>query len=347
MTIHDISKLANVSVATVSRVLNGNPNVTEKTREKVMAVIREKNYTPNAFARGLGLDTMRTVGILCVDPADPEACPSLQFAIGFVQRELRKQNFDSLLYCVGYNMLEKERSIQAMLDRRVDSIIIIGSFFIESNVKNNLCILQAAQTTPVWLINGRLDNVPNVFSSCCDDFDGAYNATKALIASGSRDLLMLHYSSTYSERQKIEGYKKALSDSNLPLRNEYIQECATDIREVGKKIADLANNGLKFDGLFATEDELAVGALKYAASSGISVPDSLRVVGYSNSKLALFSTPELTSVDQNIESLCVMTVALLVSHLMGMKTPAVATVKADIVYRRTLPLPQPSLTSVQ
>ena len=346
MTIHDISKLANVSVATVSRVLNGNPNVTEKTREKVMSVIREKNYTPNAFARGLGLDTMRTVGILCVDPADPDACPSLQFAMGYLQRELRKQNFDSLLYCVGYDMREKEHSIQAMLDRRVDSIIIVGSFFIDSNVKNNLCILSAAQTTPVWLINGRLNNIPNVYCACCDDFDGAYSATKALLGSGSRDIVVLHYSNTYSELQKIEGYKRALMDHGLPVRDAYICECTTDIQEIGEKVSTLISNGIHFDGLLATEDELAVGVLKYANANGISVPEQLRVVGYSNSKLSLFATPELTSVDQNIESLCITTVALLTNQLRGMKTPSVTTVKADLVFRKTLPYQQVQLTSV-
>ncbi|MEA5015764.1 MAG: LacI family DNA-binding transcriptional regulator [Candidatus Limiplasma sp.] len=339
MTIHDISKLANVSVATVSRVLNGNPNVTAQTKEKVMAVIREKNYTPNAFARGLGLDTMRTVGILCVDPADPDACPSLQFAIGYLQRELRRQDFDSLLYCIGYDMREKERSIQAMLNRRVDAIIIIGSFFIESNAKNNLCILNAAQTTPVWLVNGNLENISNVYCTRCDDCNGAYRATRALLDSGCKDVLMLHYASTYSEQQKISGYKQALAERGLPVREEYICETTPDVQEVAEKISGLLRDGVAFDGLIGTEDELAVSALKVATAYGLSVPDQLRVVGYSNSKLALFSMPELTSVDHNIESLCVTTVALLTNQLRGMKTPAVTTVMADIVYRKTLPSP--------
>ncbi len=340
MTIHDISKLANVSVATVSRVLNGNANVTESTREKVMAVIRENNFTPNAFARGLGLDTMRTVGILCVDPADPDACPSLQFAIGYLQRELRRQDFDSLLYCVGYDMQEKERSIQAMLNRRVDAIVIIGSFFIENNATNNLCILNAAQTTPVWLVNGNLENIPNIFCTRCDDRDGAYRATKALLESGSRDIMMLHYASTYSEQQKILGYQQALQAFGLPVRDEYIYETTPDVQEVEAKINSHLAKGLALDGLFATEDELAICALKSATACGISIPEQLRVIGYSNSKLSLFSTPELTSVDHNIEPLCVTTVALLVNQLRGMKTPTVTTVMADIVYRKTLPAPQ-------
>ena len=71
MNIYDVSEHAGVSIATVSRVLNGNPNVSERTREKVLRVMDELGYTPNVFARGLGLDTMQTIGIMCSDSSDP------------------------------------------------------------------------------------------------------------------------------------------------------------------------------------------------------------------------------------------------------------------------------------
>lgn len=70
MTIYDISKKAGVSIATVSRVLNGSSSVSEKTKEKVLNVIEQCGYTPNAFARGLGLNTMKTIGIMCADSSD-------------------------------------------------------------------------------------------------------------------------------------------------------------------------------------------------------------------------------------------------------------------------------------
>ena len=336
MTIHDISKLAKVSVATVSRVLNGNANVSDKTREKVMAVIREKNYTPNAFARGLGLDTMRTVGILCVDPADPEACPSLQFAIGYIQRELRRQNFDSLLYCIGYDMEEKEHSIQAMLERRVDAIIMIGSFFIESNAASNMCIVRAAQTTPIWLVNGRLNNVPNVYSVCCDDLDGGYQATQALIHSGSRNILFLHQGDTYSEIRKKQGYAQALAENGIPLQEEFLCECTPDLQEISEKLSAITSGEICFDGVFATEDELGAGALKWALAHGIKVPETMRVVGYSNLKLDLFTTPELASVDQNIESLCITAVTLLIHQLRGTKVAPTTVLASELIYRESL-----------
>ena len=71
MTIYDISEKAGVSIATVSRVLNGSNNVSEKTKKKVLDVIHQYEYTPNAFARGLGLNTMKTIGIMCADSSDP------------------------------------------------------------------------------------------------------------------------------------------------------------------------------------------------------------------------------------------------------------------------------------
>lgn len=71
MNIYDVSERAGVSIATVSRVLNGNPNVSEKTRNRVLEIMDELGYTPNVFARGLGLNTMKTVGIMCSDSSDP------------------------------------------------------------------------------------------------------------------------------------------------------------------------------------------------------------------------------------------------------------------------------------
>ena len=95
MNIYDVSKHAGVSIATVSRVLNGNPNVSEKTRNKVLNVMAELGYTPNVFARGLGLNTMQTIGIMCSDSSDPY----LANAIYYLERALRSFEYDAILCC--------------------------------------------------------------------------------------------------------------------------------------------------------------------------------------------------------------------------------------------------------
>ena len=92
MNIYDIAELAGVSIATVSRVVNGSPRVSEQTRQKVLSVMEENNYTPNVFARGLGLDSMQIIGIICPDVSDSYMASS----VAFLERRLRGYDYDCI-----------------------------------------------------------------------------------------------------------------------------------------------------------------------------------------------------------------------------------------------------------
>ena len=140
MNIYDVSKKANVSIATVSRVLNGNPNVSDKTRAKVMDVIEQLGYTPNVFARGLGLNTIHTIGIMCSDSSDLY----LADAIYFLERDLRLNGYDAILCCTGYELETKQKYFDLLCSKRVDAIILAGSKFIEMRPKDNAYILDGA-----------------------------------------------------------------------------------------------------------------------------------------------------------------------------------------------------------
>ena len=96
-TIYDISKKAGVSIATVSRVLNNSPKVSQKTKERVLEIINESGYEPNAYARGLGSGSMKTIGILCADVADIY----LANAVSFLEKNLRQNGFNTILNCTG------------------------------------------------------------------------------------------------------------------------------------------------------------------------------------------------------------------------------------------------------
>ena len=120
MNIYDVSERAGVSIATVSRVLNGNPNVSEKTRNRVLEIMDELGYTPNVFARGLGLNTMKTVGIMCSDSSDPY----LANAIYYLERELRSHGYDSILCCTGTSLENKRQYFELLLSKRVDAMIL-------------------------------------------------------------------------------------------------------------------------------------------------------------------------------------------------------------------------------
>lgn len=105
MNIYDIAELAGVSIATVSRVVNDSPKVSEKTKAKVRAVMEANHYTPNVFARGLGLNSMKTVGIICPDVSDDYMAGS----VAYLEKSLRGYGYDCILYCSGYQYQDKVR----------------------------------------------------------------------------------------------------------------------------------------------------------------------------------------------------------------------------------------------
>ena len=153
MTIYDISEKAGVSIATVSRVLNGSSNVSEKTKKKVLDVINQYEYTPNAFARGLGLNTMKTIGIMCADSSDLY----LAKAIYYIEQKLRANDYDSILCCTGYELGTKMSSMNLLITKKVDGIILVGSNFIYERESDNKYIADAAMQVPVMLLNADLE----------------------------------------------------------------------------------------------------------------------------------------------------------------------------------------------
>ena len=125
MNIYDIAKLARVSIATVSRVVNDSPKVSEKTKEKVRAVMAANDYIPNVFARGMSLNSMKTVGIICPSVSDHY----MASAVAYLEKNLRNYGYDCILYCSGYEQEDKEISVQMILQKRIDALLLVGSCY--------------------------------------------------------------------------------------------------------------------------------------------------------------------------------------------------------------------------
>lgn len=331
MNIYDVSEKAGVSIATVSRVLNGNPNVSDKTKKRVLEVMSSLGYTPNVFARGLGLNTMKTIGIMCTDSSDIY----LANAVYHTERALRSHDYDSILCCTGNNLEDKKKSLSLLLSKRVDAIIITGSKFLETKASDNAYLIAAAKELPIMLINGYLEG-SNIYCTLCDDFSAVCEVTSSLIRRGCRDILYLYTSSSYSGLKKKDGYMSALSQAGLPIRPEYIYECTKDIRAARDLTDALYRSGMPIDAVVTSDDALAVGVLKAALSNGIRIPEELSVAGYNNSILATCSEPELTSVDTKVEALCLNAVNTLMQIFDNCNVPKKTTISADIIYRRTM-----------
>ncbi len=333
MTIYDISEKAGVSIATVSRVLNGSNNVREKTKQKVLAVMQECGYTPNAFARGLGLNTMKTIGFLCADSSDIYTAK----AIYYLEQLLRENNYNSILCCSGYELENRQSSMELLLRQKVDAIILVGSSYVYDEPAMNQYILDAAAKTPILIMNAQIQ-ADNVYSVLSDDYASVYRATTYMIESGVKDIIFFYNTNSYSCKRKLEGYRQAMLDAGLPGVEpllHYYDGSHQDIPAMAENLKQAAQNGLHFGGIIAADDMLALGAVKYAHEQNLRLPEDLAVIGYNNSMLTRICQPELTSIDNKPETLCHHIVHTLMGILNGEKMPPVSMFTGELVKRDT------------
>ena len=316
MTIYDIAKSCGVSIATVSRVLNGSTKVRSVTRKKVLAAMEEQNYTPNPFARGLGLDSMKTVGILCTDISDAFFAK----AVSLIEPNLRARGFDVILGCTGNSPEDKKKYANLLIERHVDALILIGSSFKE--ILDPEYLSQATKTVPFFTVNCSV-KFPNVYCVVCDEKVGFSDSTQALAKSGAKEMLYLYDRLTYSGQQKLKGFREGIKKAgleNVPQREVLVERNLADVKAVVEKLLE---EGVRFDAIVASEDIVAIGAQKALVSLGLSLP----VIGCNNSILADCSTPGLTSLDNRLDAMgpAVVNVMLQVLEGQGSLTPSVTT----------------------
>lgn len=333
MNIYDISEKAGVSIATVSRVINGSSQVSEKTKQRVLDIIEEYGYTPNVFARGLGLNSMKTIGIMCADCSDSY----LARAVYFIEQDLRRNNYDAILCCTGYALDTKKSSLDLLMSKRVDGIILVGSNYVDPNDENNEYIRTAAASVPIMLVNGAL-SANNLYCTLCDDFNAIYEITQRFIKGGKTNPIYMYNSHSYSGLRKVDGFKAAMKANSLSVKEErlvFLKSDSSNVHYTKNVLIELKKKGVKFDGVITSDDIIAVGALKYAKETGLKVPEDFFVAGFNNFNIGECCDPELTSVDNKLESLCHHCVSTLMGVFDGKSMPKSTLFSAEIVERGT------------
>ncbi|SEG22584.1 transcriptional regulator, LacI family [Eubacterium ruminantium] len=303
MNIYDIAQMANVSIATVSRVVNNSPKVSDKTRRKVLDIIDKYGYTPNVFAQGLGLNTMHTIGILVPTIADLY----ISRAVACLEERLHEMGYDIILGCSGYGAKQKEAHIEMMLSKRIDALVLVGSTYAGSDDEshNTDYIQKAANTVPVFLINGLIEG-DNIYCNAAEDYRASYEVTTELIKKGRRRIVFLTDSKSFSANEKKSGYEQALRDAGIDIIPEMALFMKNDIDTVKSLFCNY--DFLDYDAVFATDDAMAIGVMKYLKTKGKSIPEDVSVVGYNNSMFCICTTPELSSVDNKVELVATQTV---------------------------------------
>ncbi|SEN46929.1 LacI family DNA-binding transcriptional regulator [Lihuaxuella thermophila] len=289
-TIKDVAKKANVSVATVSRVLNNQPGYSEKTKKKVLQVIEEMGYQPNAIARGLINKRTQTIGVLF-----PSV--SSMFSSGVlhgIEHTAHERDHSVIVCNTDEDGKRTMKYLQVLREKQVDGII-----FTSEVMKEEYYNALTMMNIPVVLLATSSVRYPFPFVKV-DDKQAAYSATEYLIKKGHRKIAMI--SGTEEDpiagTPRIEGYREALGDYGIPFQKNLLVFGDFGYRSGRIAMEKLLQTKAEFSAVFAASDEMAAGAINVAYQHGIKVPDHLSVIGYDNLQIAEMSVPPLTTVAQ-------------------------------------------------
>jgi LacI family transcriptional regulator len=328
-TIKDVAKKANVSIATVSRILNGQGGYSEKTKFKVLKVIEELGYQPNAVARGLINKRTHTIGVLF-----PKLSSSLVTDLLDGIEKAANDNGSSVIVCHTESNGEKTmKYLQLLIEKRVDGII-----FASEILKDEYYQFVTKTRMPMILLSTESYAYQVPFVKV-NDFHAAYTAAKHLIDKGHTEIGMIsgNKDDIIAGIPRIEGFKKALSDHNIPLGSKNIVYSRGFTFPYGVEgLKSLVKQFPDVTAIFAASDEMAIGALSAAYQMGIKVPDEISVIGYDNLNLAEMSIPPLTTVGQPLSKMGEAAAEMLFSILETGETPESRIMPHKIIERMSV-----------
>lgn len=296
-TIKDVAAEAGVSTTAVSLVLNGKSNkISEKTKKQILDVVEKLNYRPNHIAMSMVTKTTQTIGLVLPDISN------IYFS------ELSKL-IEQACYDHGYNVLYGNTHdmarrdidyINIFLDRNVDAIIVILSNSIDEHLRD-IQKLISSTSTPFIVVDRKLD-IEAGTTIIVNQKLGGYLATQHLINLGHRSIgCITGPKNVYSSIERLNGYKEALLEANIPIQENLIFE-GDFHRESGMKaLPYLLGRGVT--AIFAFNDMMALGVYKQASYYNLSIPDNLSLVGYDDIFISDFITPPLTSIEQPVKNL--------------------------------------------
>lgn len=290
VTIFDVANKAKVSLSTVSRVTNHPDKVNPATRDKVLQVIKDLGYHPNAIAKGLASRHTTTVGIVLSDVTRAATANLLGGIIDIAKQFNYSIKLFSMLGDV--DVLESFREVLA---EQVDGIIFMNDE-LETKQMDEIKELASKAVTPIVLANvySEADKMPSVM---IDYEDAAYKVTKELIEKGKKDIYMLTTVRKYSINiGKVLGYEKAMKEAGLePL----VFRTSGDVSINSKHFQEFFNNR-KVDAALAVRDSIAISFMNEMQNKGLRVPEDISVIGFQNTKYAILSRPTLTCIDNSV-----------------------------------------------
>jgi LacI family transcriptional regulator len=290
VTIYDVARESGVSMATVSRVVNNNPNVKPQTRKKVYEAIERLGYRPNAVARGLASKKTTTVGVVI-----PDISNSIFAEVARGIEDIANMYHYNIILCNADKKKEKEiRVINTLLEKQVDGLLFMGGRVTEDHVQAfhtaNVPIVLCA-TTP------EKEEIPYVD---INHEQAAFDAVSALIQRGHRSIAMLAgpVEDLSNGLNRIKGYKRALEAHDIAFDDRYVRTGNYRYESGNELMQYLLGLDVRPTAVFAANDEMGIGAIHAIQDAGLNVPGDISVIGIDNTRMASMVRPQLATVAQ-------------------------------------------------
>ncbi|MFC5604456.1 catabolite control protein A [Sporosarcina koreensis] len=309
VTIYDVAREANVSMATVSRVVNGNQNVKPATRKKVLECIERLGYRPNAVARGLASKKTTTVGVIVPD-ISKSYYAELSRGIADIAT---MYEYNIILSNSDKRATREVELLEDHLGKQVDGLI-----FMSDSLSDEIRAEMATANVPIVLA-GTLGDNTDLPTVNIDHEEAAYEAVKKLIDNGHERIVHVSgpMSRDINRLCKKVGYERALKEAGLPIIDEFFIETDNTYDDAYEKWAVIRELEEKPTAIFAGNDEIAVGVLNGIRDEGFSVPEDYEVICFQHTLLSRAVRPQLTAIIVPLYDLGAVSMRLLTKLMNG------------------------------
>ncbi len=331
VNIKTVAEKAGVSTATVSRVIREYPGVREKTRKKVLKVIKELNYEINAIARSLRQKKTNTIGVIIGN-----VLSQFYSIIAKSVEDIANKFGYNVILCNGDDNPEKElKYLKVLKSNRVDGIILTPT---GKNAKYINWLIESG--TKVVLLD-RLINGVDCDSVLVDNENGAFNAVKHLINQGYRRIAIINgYIDRTTGRGRLNGYLRALKEAGIP-KDDSLIKIGNFKKRSGINLArELLESSNRPEAIFISNLDMTLGALITIKEIGTKIPDDIGIVGFDDPEWALILDPPITTVSQPVYSLGSTAAEMLIGKIENKETridnkPLIMTLSTNLIIRNS------------
>jgi LacI family transcriptional regulator len=318
-TIFDVAKSAGVSIKTVSRVVNNEPNVRESTKERVVKAIGELNYRPDRSARSLASHRSHLIALVYDDPSAYEI-PSAGYVIRMQQGALlacRRANCELLIHPCNYLDKNVGAQLKTLIDRvRPDGIVLAAPL---SNMPSIVSAIETTGTPLVPISSGKKNG--KHYSVAMTDRDSSAEMTRYLASLGHKKIAFLTGHPKHKAVQnRFLGYKDGLQQSGLAFSEDLVEAGDNSIRSGEDCARRLLQRKNRPTAIFAANDDMAAGVIRVADQLGIDVPGELSVAGCDDVALAQQIYPSLSTIRQPLSAMAERAATALIENSLGKKS---------------------------